>query len=78
MKDKGKEGRERGGKEGMERKKEREWRGGKEGEGEVAREGRRKCSFISTAMGGSLRKEAARYCTCERVAPGCGFHTPRV
>ena len=44
----------------MERKKEREGREGEEGEGEVVREGRRKCSFISRAMGGSLRKEAAR------------------
>ena len=62
----------------MERKKESEGREGEEGEGEVVREGRRKCSFISRAMGGSLRKEAARYCMCERDALGCGFHTARV
>ena len=75
-----KEGKDKGRKEGREggRKGWREKKKGKGGKGEVVREGRRKCSFISRAMGGSLRKEAARYCMCERDALGCGFHTARV
>lgn len=66
--------------EGRDGEKKRKGKGGKGRKGRGRCEGRKEKmqSFTSRAMGGSPRKEAARYCACERDALGWGFHAPRV